>query len=448
MKKLTILLSITYLFPVLTIGLSAGEVHASDKEGRLYFGLFGKKAKQRSSAPSPREGAGPNASSEARPDAGGGHAFTASGRYIIRSKEGKRLCAVEKGTPLTPSRLNVDGQFAQVKVDAAGCPSEGWVSINGLRSHDQMQVSVSDTLALRKSPSGKWDCNLPNETNLQIVEERPATHQFRDWVKVRLQQVPQGCAPEGWVHGDFLSPRKDLLNGLPREKETFSSADLGRTEAVSPTGKCEDCDEDRADLRNVGNGVVQPDRISSWKMNDHGFVQIPTKGSLGNIGPCGSHHYNPDRAGAELVDNYAHPVTACVFMDVLQEWKKRCPNHRDGCRLAWGNISHKHYGMFSRLKTHTAHDNGVCIDIRPMRKGRFQDYRLEWTQRNYDRKMTSEFIALAKSKGAEPLIFNDPSSGGGYHPGHEDHLHVCFPPNAKTRSVCNNFKYDPNICER
>ena len=102
--------------------------------------------------------------------------FVASSNYNIRSTTGDRLCTVPKGTPLTPDRLSSDGAYAHVAISSPGCPSQGWMAINGLQSAN-MKVAVEGSLALRASPSGNFQCDLPQNTGVAIVETRPATDQ-------------------------------------------------------------------------------------------------------------------------------------------------------------------------------------------------------------------------------------------------------------------------------
>ncbi len=181
--------------------------------------------------------------------------------------------------------------------------------------------------------------------------------------------------------------------------------------------------------------------LTTWRRN-RGLVQIPTKGTRGNIGPCGSFHYSPDMVRGELYDNWASPSAACAFMSTLQDWKKRCPDSQAGCRVAWGDISHKTDPAFGGV--HSSHTQGHCIDIRPMRHGRFENSGLQYTES--DRKTTVEFIKLLKSKGAGTMYYNDPRANVQNMSGHSNHIHVCFPPSKKTKEVCNNYKYDPQVC--
>lgn len=201
-----------------------------------------------------------------------------------------------------------------------------------------------------------------------------------------------------------------------------------------------------SDLKDVVNGVKRLNKIDTWKKNKRGLLQIPVEG--GNVGPCGSFHYNPDgwnskKKKGEVVDNYAAPVTACAFMSLLQKWKEKCPDSGDGCRVAWGDISHRDRKYFSGHKTHT---NGNCIDIRPFQKGSFVPTPLTYTSSKYSRTYTSQFIAMAKQLGATQVYFNDKKSGGSPMSGHSNHIHLCFHNNKKVRKTCADYEYNSFVC--
>lgn len=209
-----------------------------------------------------------------------------------------------------------------------------------------------------------------------------------------------------------------------------------------PCTSCSPMEKNLRDLQAVVKGQLRIGDLSSWKRS-RGLVQLPTRGERGNIGPCGSFHYNPDRdkKSGEVVDNYTNPLTACAFMSLLQDWKKRCPDSQKGCRVAWGDISHK---TAQRFNGHSSHKDGTCIDLRPMRNGSFDNAPLNYP--NSDRATTAAFIKMAKAKGASPVLYNDPKAGGQYWDGHSNHMHICFKANKKTKDVCANYKYDASVC--
>lgn len=218
-------------------------------------------------------------------------------------------------------------------------------------------------------------------------------------------------------------------------------------------GDCPTCktNQNIKDLQSLVNGARIAD-IVSWKRH-RGLVQIPTKGDKGNIGPCGTFHYSPDRgARNELIDNWASPLSACVMMSVFQDWKKRCPSTQAGCRIAWGDISHKTDPGFGGV--HSTHTQGHCWDIRPMRRGAFDNQGLEYPES--DSKTTGEFVKMLYDKGATLIYYNDPKVKASRMGNHDNHIHVCIHPNVATRKgnvknkqaidACNAYKYDPKIC--
>jgi hypothetical protein len=175
-----------------------------------------------------------------------------------------------------------------------------------------------------------------------------------------------------------------------------------------------------------------------------GLVRIPLNPASPNLGPCGSHHYTPD-GGAKALDAYAAPITACAFGALLQTWKKDfCPDSSQGCRINWGDISHRDRTHFNDHGTHT---HGNCIDIRPFRSGKFVDEPLSVGQTGYDAATVQKFLNLIKSMGATNVAFNDATlDNRAYEPGHHNHIHFCLKDNKRTREVCNNFQVDRNVC--
>jgi hypothetical protein len=186
-----------------------------------------------------------------------------------------------------------------------------------------------------------------------------------------------------------------------------------------------------------------PETVSKWKKNKdkRGLVQIPVLGSIGNIGPCGSHHYNPDSPPG--IDAYVTPFAGCMMTAMMQKWKKDfCPT-RSGCTLQWGDASH---GTKNRFPPHRTHRDGTCVDIRPMRKGGFSDTPLKYKDGGYDRDTTKKLVSLAQSMGASLVIFNDPKIKLKRAGGHNNHLHICFTPNEVSEKECKNLRINANTC--
>jgi hypothetical protein len=328
------------------------------------------------------------------PPGNGPNGFHAANNYNIRSDKGERLCSVPKGTALVPTMVNSDRDFAKVKLNSPGCPSEGWVSVSGLQPDGgtgaSMKVDVDGSLSLRSSPGAadNFLCNLPDDQAVAVIGGKPATDIYRAWVKVSMTNAPSGCPGEGWVHSEYLKPADELIASLPVDANAFTSiGEEGNTEAQYGS-TCPGCSSSNIKaLQDVVSGVRSMGNLSSWR-KARGMVQIPTGGSSGHIGPCGTFHYNPNSpapVNGKLVDNYANPTTACVMMAIAQEWKSRYPSTSSGKRFAWGDISHPTLSRFNRHKSHT---DGNCFDMRPMRKGAFKDEGLEYGWSNYDRAAT------------------------------------------------------------
>jgi hypothetical protein len=287
---------------------------------------------------------------------------------------------------------------------------------------------------------------------MTIIEDLPSDHQYRAWVKVRLENPPNGCAKEGWVHREYLKLAGNALDSLPREAAIYDDS----PEAAIPEGCDGTCAKTIQDLKDVASGVVSLSNISSWKIRARGLVQIPLKGSgRHRPGPCGSFHPNVDRENGKVIDNYASPLTACVMMAFMQEWKKRqdakggADYVNKGARLQWGDMSHPTAPYYEGHKEHT---EGNCVDIRPMRDEAtgFVNSGIQHGWAGYSRSSTREMIELAREMGSNRVIFNDPQlikeGLSTKLSQHDNHLHVCFPNTSKTRGTCENYQYDPGIC--
>ena len=172
------------------------------------------------------------------------------------------------------------------------------------------------------------------------------------------------------------------------------------------------------------------------------LVPLPMKSA--NNGPFGSYHYSPD---AGLKDVFVNYQTNCAFQNLLNEWQdKSCkaPEGKEyeemGCRVSFGNISHRDIVRGPvRGWPHVSHTHGYCFDIRPMRRGGFEDAPLTYGSGAYDATKTAEFLRLAQQYGADPILFNDPNvrsrrSSPNYVPrvawseGHDNHMHICIRP--------------------
>jgi hypothetical protein len=216
------------------------------------------------------------------------------------------------------------------------------------------------------------------------------------------------------------------------------------------------------------------DFIDFRYFDTRGFVKIPleapdqfrtTTGQkiLGmQRGPLKTLHYKSDDPNAN--DAFGHPTSICAFLQAVKAHNKTCttPN----CQIQWGDFYHS-----DAWYTHQDHVHGSCVDIRPMRKKegygplgiwsyvkrckKLEDGTQSCTNVRvlnslYDRAKTQQLVQTLAAAGgvgkAEPdgtvkiqnILFNDPQiKGVRSSRGHDNHLHVCFPPqNEKVISAC------------
>ena len=372
--------------------------------------------------------------------------FTAAAGYKIRDPKGRPLCNVAAGSEVVAFQKSMDGAAIKIRTGNKKCP-EGWIYKNGLRA-ERMQAEVEEWLTLRETskPNGKGLCGLPPGTTMSVIETTNPKSAERARVKVRvLADLPPSCpVNEGWVHGAYIRPVDAYFSDLPIDSKFESEEE--DADAVSE-GQFKGCNGPEClkpniqDLRDVAMAVKNLADIDSWPKNSRGLVEMPVAGERGQIGFCGSYHHigEPDDFDKKgwPADTYVDPTTACAFMSVLQDWKKNhCPDSSKGCTVSWGDIAHKTKAIW---EDHQEHNDGHCIDIRPMRKGGFVDSPLSKGWKAYDAKKTQEFVEFLKTKGADKVIHG---SGD-----HRDHIHVCFVPGPNLRNSCANYQYDANLCE-
>ena len=406
--------------------------------------------------------------------------------YVVRNLNGDQVCNLAKGDAVAISGAAADGQRLQIHVLSGPCAgiTNGFVYVNYLRpasdnvdKHSESALVETAGLSLRKEPSvedGTHSCSLPKNTKLYIVGEKQKRNL---WVQVEIDNPPKGCPTTGWVAASYLKPDLDI-SSLPKIKNQSS------TEART-VKDCTDCAQGETSggkksvtkqtavvaaeinefvQRNPEQAAGIPNPFSNFakelqrtkkcpnpKQSDYkcnrGLVQMPADD---NAGFCGSHHYTPDRPPG--IDTYAAPHTACSLVGLAQEWKKTaCPNDNNGCRIAWGDISHGTKALFNGHREHT---NGECIDIRPFNTGSFRDAGRTVTSGDYDRAKTAEFLKMAKRMGADirysdRKLMNENKDLGIAWGGssHANHMHVCFKAsNAKVQQACNNLTVDPKVC--
>lgn len=385
----------------------------------------------------------------------------------VRTADGTILCSIKNGEKVNVVGRHADGQRLKVKINRRGCPKEGYVYGNFLKPASffsglfvSSKVDV-EALSLRSSPRvafSTYRCALPKGTLVDIVNDSSVGKNRSQWFKVKVKNPPKGCPEFGFVNGNYLAPNEDF-ESLPEATDSRTAmTHEGVTEAQA---RCLECKakgdpktwaqaiEDKVSPQPgndfilgikemMANPAAQPEGLTTHR----GLLQIPLIGERGNIGPCGSHHYRPDRPVG--IDAYASPVMACAFTSFLQDWKKtQCSGEEAGCRIAWGDISHRTQPRFGG---HVSHTDGHCVDLRPLRRGAFADAPMTHRQSGYDAEKTRAMIQMLKEKGADVVLFNDRRAGGDYSPGHDNHVHVCFRPNPKAIDTCQNFQLDPNIC--
>lgn len=175
--------------------------------------------------------------------------------------------------------------------------------------------------------------------------------------------------------------------------------------------------------------------LADIELDYRGFVRLPMKNEVENKNISGYAHdntfvhyqgiYDPI-----MSDTWATVNTLCGVMKLAQEWKKTCKGV--GCILQIGDMAFATGASSSSRKRdplgHVGHDEGRCVDIRPIRK----DDVLEKTdigKTSYDREKTRQFINFAQSRfQVEKVITTDSKIKNVMHlKKHTDHVHMCFP---------------------
>lgn len=399
----------------------------------------------------------------------------------LRAADGDRICSLGKGSKVKPLGLSKDGELVKVEVDAKHCASKiGYVDIHTLRQ-DVTQVGEIETvlpdegLALRSSAEVNninFKCSLQKETVLNILHEEKRGKSGL-MTKVELQNPIEGCPAQGWVSDAYLKPNMDLSNlkqqapkaivktesATPSDCISCKSSATGASEAAKQIQILSDTVSDKlkefkehalADIRSPFlEGISEMQKAKRCPKNfayacSRGLIRMPVVGD--SAGFCGSNHYLPDPKGN---DSFAAPHTACALVAFAQEWKKsNCPDG-SGCRLQWGDISHK---TRARFNGHQSHTDGECIDLRPMNTGEFNNLGRTYRSKDYSRDKTKEMILLAQKLGATNIYFNDPkirkdpAMNTDYVSGHDNHVHLCFRKNDKVKQTCDNLKVSPILC--
>lgn len=187
-----------------------------------------------------------------------------------------------------------------------------------------------------------------------------------------------------------------------------------------------------------------------------GLVQIPVKhipnDNTGQLGPYNSYRYMPGsrplRKGNPEI--YLRPESACGFIQVLKTWdEKFCPRGQPQCRIEFGDASH---AADKKFNSHDDHDNGDCIDIRPMSLGATGPSGGRSFGGDFNRPAFTSLLKLFQQLGAERCFIADQQIAKefpecSYRADHNRHLHICFPrfkvnargeavPNLKLQNAC------------
>jgi hypothetical protein len=313
-----------------------------------------------------------------------GNIVAVKSRFVkITDESEEELCRLNRKTKIEIMGIVEDSEFLEAKIAIPGCPEKGYVP------KDSVKGDLSGLPTVKFDGEAPEDC--ANCTGNEQEEDR------------NMDQV-----------GELLNKIDDLAAE-------------------------EDEPEEESDL--VAFSAIQEKFKPSKKRPE--LVQIPVLGKDGNVGPCGSFHYNPDEPLG--IDAFVHPITACVLTSVMQDWKKTVCPKGGGCTLQWGDAAN---GNSRRFPPHHSHSDGFCVDIRPMRKGGFDDSPLTYTAGGYDRATMKKLVEMFKAKGADTrqLFFNDTKLGSRKLRGHSNHIHVCFRPNKTTKEVCKGLKVDTSVC--
>lgn len=313
-----------------------------------------------------------------------GNLVAVKDRYVkITDESEEELCRLNRKTRIEITGIVEDSEFLEAKIMIPGCPEKGYVPKDSVKG------------------------DLSGLPTVQLEEE-----------------APEDCA-------NCTGNTQEDDRNVDQVGELISKLDDLAAEEGAP--------EEESDL--VPFSAIEKKYKPSKKRPE--LVQVPLLGNTGNVGPCGSFHYNPDHPIG--IDAYMHPITACVLTSVMQDWKKTvCPKNA-GCTLQWGDASN---GRSRRFPPHRSHTDGYCVDIRPMRKGSFENKPLSYTDGDYDRATMKKLVEMFKAKGADrhQLFFNDRKLGLRRLKGHSNHIHVCFRPNKTTKAVCKGLKVDTSVC--
>lgn len=192
---------------------------------------------------------------------------------------------------------------------------------------------------------------------------------------------------------------------------------------------------DQLEFNDWGKAKLPLDNLETANISDSSINAVRKNGKF-------VYYKNSD---APNIDNWGNPTTICSLYNLTDKFFEKCketPGRSDEqCMARVGDMSfitpvnkHNPGGGWKNKDPldHKSHHTGNCIDLRPFRND--DDFgRLEHTYSTYDREITQEFVNMAKKFGANNILFNDSKiKGAARAGGHDNHLHICFPPKNKT----------------
>jgi hypothetical protein len=193
-------------------------------------------------------------------------------------------------------------------------------------------------------------------------------------------------------------------------------------------------------------------------IDSSGLVKIPVDPETG-LGPFGSLHAyrnprpEPGNSLAVSYDAFLQATSACAFMRVLEANAAICKG--PGCQVQWNDAYHPF--LINGKMSHVSHTKDSCIDVFPLSKTTRGPGSVTWQNSNYDRAKTFALLDLMVKAGADisQFGFNDPEAmkrfGTKRWPGHDNHIHVCFPnapnPNARVPITAAQAQKVENTCK-
>ena len=123
----------------------------------------------------------------------------------------------------------------------------------------------------------------------------------------------------------------------------------------------------------------------------------------------------------DSANQYGTPETIEAIDTLGEQWAK---NNPDAPRIGIGDISVEGGGP---MRGHASHQNGLDIDIRPMRNDGIEG-RTTYQSSNYSSELTQRLVdTIRQNPNIRVILFNDPKIKGVVPwKGHDNHLHVSY----------------------